>query len=146
MTPDDRPSVLLVEDNLGDVMLIRTAFKKDKILCHLSVVHDGQEALDFLQRKPPYEESPPVDLILLDLNMPKMNGTEFLDAVKHDDVLKRIPVVVLTSSDAEIDILKSYESGASAYITKPSGSESMEAIVKSISLFWLKAVHLPPSA
>ena len=136
--------ILLVEDNPGDVRLVKESLKDIKVLNNLRVAKDGQEALDFLHREGDYAEVPHPDLILLDLNLPKKDGREVLAEIKVDDNLKRIPVVVLTTSKAEEDILKSYNLQANCYITKPVDLDEFIKVVKSIKDFWLTIVKLPP--
>ena len=138
--------ILLVEDNPGDVRLTREAFKEGKAANHLSVVGDGVEALAFLRREGEYADAPRPELILLDLNMPKMDGREVLAEIKNDPDLKRIPVVVLTTSGAEEDIHKSYELHANCYITKPAGMEQFIKAIQAIEDFWLTIVKLPKDA
>jgi CheY-like chemotaxis protein len=138
--------VLLVEDNLGDVELTTLALEESKLSINLSIVGDGAAALDFLRhQKKKYANAPHPDLILLDLNLPKKNGHEVLAEIKVDDVLKRIPVVILTTSQAEEDILKAYNFYASGYITKPAGFEQFVRAVQSIEDFWFATVRLPPT-
>jgi len=142
---DRKPlEILLVEDNPGDVRLTEEALKEGKVLNNLSVVGDGVEALDFLNRKGKYADAPRPDLILLDLNLPKRNGREVLAKIKQDPNLRRIPVVVLTISKDKKDILKSYDLHANCYITKPVDLNQFMAIVKSIEDFWLTIVKFPP--
>jgi CheY-like chemotaxis protein len=135
--------ILLVEDNPGDVRLTQEAFKENKVRNSLSVVEDGLEAMAFLHRAGKYTEAPRPDLILLDLNLPKKNGREVLKEIKEDPKLKSIPVVVLTTSKAEEDIIKSYNLHANCYITKPVDLEQFITVVKSIEDFWLTVVKLP---
>ena len=135
--------ILLVEDNPGDVRLMVEALKEGKVLNHLSVAEDGTEALAFLRREGKYTDVAHPDLILLDLNLPKKDGREVLAEIKHDPSLKRIPVVILTTSKAEQDILKSYELHANCYITKPVDLDQFITVVKSIEDFWLTVVKLP---
>ena len=137
--------ILLVEDSPGDVRLTQEALAEAKIRNRISVVNDGLEALAFLQHEGKYEDAPRPDLILLDLNMPRMDGRELLAAIKQKDGLKIIPVVVLTTSDADADILKSYELHASCYITKPVDLEQFITVVAGIEEFWFSIVKLPPS-
>ena len=137
--------ILLVEDSPGDVRLTQEALADAKIRNRLSVVNDGLDALAFLQREGKYEGVPRPDLILLDLNMPRMDGRELLAAIKQKDALKAIPVVVLTTSDADADVLKSYELHASCYITKPVDLEQFIRVVAGIEEFWFSIVKLPPS-
>ncbi len=139
-----RPAeILLVEDNPGDIRLTQEALAEGKILNRLSVAKDGVEALAFLRQEGDYAGSPMPDLILLDLNMPRKDGREVLAEIKADDQLKQIPVVILTTSDAEADILKSYKLHVNAYVTKPVDLEQFFAVVKSIEEFWLTIVKLP---
>jgi len=143
-TPNGRPiEIMLVEDNPGDVRLIVEAFKEDKLRNNLDVVEDGVEALAFLRREDKYADTPRPDLILLDLNLPKKDGREVLAEIKADENLRRIPVVILTTSKAEEDILKAYNHHANCYITKPIGLEQFIKVVKSVKEFWLTIVKLP---
>ncbi len=135
--------VLLVEDNPGDVRLTREALKEAKVNNQLHVAEDGVEAMNFLQRKGEYSDAPRPDLILLDLNLPKKDGREVLEEIKQDPELKRIPVVVLTTSQAEEDILRSYNLHANCYVSKPVDLDQFINIVKSIEDFWLTIVRLP---
>lgn len=138
--------VLLVEDNLGDVELTKLALEESKLPINLSVVEDGAAALDFLHhQKKKYANAPHPDLILLDLNLPKKSGHEVLTAIKTDEALKRIPVLVLTTSQAEEDILKAYNFYASGYIAKPPSFDQFINVVKSIEDFWFATVRLPPA-
>ena len=134
--------VLLVEDNPGDVRLTMEAFKEGKIRNHLSVVSDGVEALVFLRRKGLYANAPRPDIILLDLNLPKKDGREVLAEIKADEDLKRVPVVVLTTSDADKDVLRIYDLHANCYITKPVDFEQFVTVVKTIEDFWFNVVKL----
>ena len=138
--------ILLVDDDPGDVTLTRKAMEKAKIRINLKVSANGQDALAYLHRKPPYTESVRPDLILLDLNMPRMNGTEVLEQIRADAGLKTIPVVVLTTSNAKEDIAKSYELGANCFITKPVGLAEFAKVVKSIEQFWFTVVKLSTKA
>jgi two-component system, chemotaxis family, response regulator Rcp1 len=135
--------VLLVEDNPGDVRLTREALKDGRLLNSVTVVGDGVEALSFLRREGKYANAVTPDLILLDLNLPKKDGREVLAEIKADPRLRRIPVVVLTTSSAEEDILKTYDLHANCYITKPVDLEQFIQVVKSIEDFWLSIVKLP---
>ena len=135
--------ILLVEDNPGDVVLIRESLRENKFLTELHVVNDGEQALDFLKRKNEYSDAVMPDIILLDLNLPKKDGREVLKEIKQDENLKTIPVVVLTSSTAETDILKSYENYANCFISKPVDLENFIKVIKSIKNFWLTIVKLP---
>lgn len=140
-TPID---ILLVEDNPGDVRLTQEALKEGKVLNTLNVVGDGMAALEYLRRLGPYETVQRPDLVLLDLNLPKKDGREVLEEIKMDPKLKRIPVVVLTTSKAEEDILKTYNLHANCYITKPVDLDQFIRVVESIEGFWLNIVKLPP--
>jgi len=135
--------VLLVEDSPGDVRLTQEAFRDANPTVHLNVAIDGVDAMAFLRRKGAHADAPRPDLILLDLNLPKMDGREVLAHIKEDDSLKLIPTVILTTSDAEADIVKSYQLQANCYLTKPVQLEEFEVLVKSINDFWLKQVKLP---
>ena len=135
--------ILMVEDNPGDVRLTQEALKESKVRNKMHVVGDGVEALAFLRREGQYAAAPRPDLILLDLNLPKMNGREVLVEIKEDPDLKRIPVVILTISQAEEDILKTYNLHANCYITKPVDFDQFIKIVRSIEEFWLTIVKLP---
>jgi CheY-like chemotaxis protein len=146
--PDLGPAIeiLLVEDNPGDVRLTREVLKEGRIHNTLNVANDGVEALDFLHRRGAYADTKPQDLILLDLNLPKMNGREVLAAIKKDPDLKHIPVVVLTTSSAEEDVLSAYDLHANCYITKPVDLDQFVKVVQSIEDFWLSIVRLPGDA
>jgi chemotaxis family two-component system response regulator Rcp1 len=135
--------ILLVEDNAADVRLTEEALKEGKVRNNLHVARDGMEALEFLRRQGPHKSATRPDLILLDLNLPRRDGREVLAEIKDDDELKTIPVVVLTTSSAEADILKSYKLHANCYITKPVDLEQFVQVVKSIDDFWLTVVRLP---
>ena len=136
--------ILLVEDSPGDVRLTIEALKEAKVRNRLNVVGDGVDAMKYLLRESPYEHVIRPDLILLDLNLPKKSGREVLEEIKADPELKRIPVVVLTISKAEQDILKSYNLHANCYINKPVDLEQFIDVVQSIEDFWLTVVMLPP--
>jgi two-component system, chemotaxis family, response regulator Rcp1 len=135
--------VLLVEDNPGDVRLTKEALKEGKLLNQLTVVGDGVEALSFLRKEGIYADALQPELILLDLNLPKKDGREVLAEIKADPHLRRIPVVVLTTSSSEEDILKIYDLHANCYITKPVDLEQFMGVVKSIEDFWVSVVKLP---
>ena len=137
--------ILLVEDNPADARLTEEALKEGKVLNNLSVVKDGVEAMDFLNKKGNYPDAPRPDLILLDLNLPKKNGREVLAEVKEDPSFKRIPVVILTVSKDEQDILASYDLYANCYITKPVDLDQFIDVVRSVEDFWLTIVKLPPN-
>lgn len=136
--------ILLVEDNPGDVRLTREAMKEAKVRNQLHVVSDGVEALAFLRRQGAYSGAVRPHLILLDLNLPRKDGREVLAEIKQDTDLRRIPVVILTTSEAETDILKAYDLHANCYISKPVDIEQFLTVVKSIEDFWITVVKLPP--
>ncbi len=140
----DVVEILLVEDNPGDVDLAKDALESSKVRNTLNIVNDGQEAIDYLYKKGKFTKASRPDLILLDLNLPKLDGREVLKIIKSDDNLKAIPVVVLTTSQAESDILKSYNLHANCYITKPIDFEQFMVVVQSIENFWMSIVKLPP--
>jgi two-component system, chemotaxis family, response regulator Rcp1 len=135
--------VLLVEDNLGDIRLTQEAFGRVNKSVHLNVAGDGIEAMAFLRREGVHVDAPRPDLILLDLNLPRMDGREVLANIKEDEALKSIPIAVLTTSDSEEDIAKCYELNASCYLKKPVQFDAFEDLVKSINDFWLTLVRLP---
>jgi|SRR5580658_938695 chemotaxis family two-component system response regulator Rcp1 len=135
--------VLLVEDSPGDVRLTQESFRDANPSIRLHVASDGVEAMAFLRREGRYSGAPRPDFILLDLNLPKMDGREVLASVKMDDSLKTIPTIVLTTSEAEADILKSYQLQANCYLTKPVQLDEFEGVVKSINDFWLTKARLP---
>ncbi len=135
--------ILLVEDNPGDARLTLEAFKDGKVRTNLNVVDDGQKAMEYLRKEGKYAEKPRPDIVLLDLNLPKKDGREVLAEVKADDDLKLIPVVILTTSKAEEDILNTYDHHANCYITKPVDLGQFMEVVKSIENFWLTLVKLP---
>jgi len=136
--------ILLVEDNPGDVRLAQEALKESKVRNKLYVVDDGVEAMDFLRKQGKYAGSPRPDLILLDLNLPRKSGREVLAEVKTDEDLRRIPIVVLTVSRAEEDVIKCYNHHANCYITKPLDFNQFMEVTKAIDDFWLTIVRLPP--
>jgi CheY-like chemotaxis protein len=136
--------VLLVEDSPGDVRLTREALRDANPAIHLNVATDGIEAMAFLRRKGPQAQAPRPDLILLDLNLPKMDGREVLAQIKLDEGLKTIPTIILTTSNAQADIVKSYQLQANCYLSKPVQLEEFESLVKSINDFWLTKARLPP--
>ncbi len=137
--------ILLVEDNPGDVRLTMEALKDAEVPNKLSVVRDGVEAMEFLRRQGQYATAIRPDLILLDLNLPRKDGRQVLKEIKADDTLKRIPVVVLTTSRAEEDILKAYDLNANCYITKPVDLDQFTQVMQAIEVFWLTVVKLPKS-
>ena len=146
MVDENRPvEILLVEDNPGDERLTREALKEGKVYSNLHWVKDGVEAMDFLRRGGKHQGAPRPDIILLDLNLPKKDGREVLQDIKNDAELKRIPVVVLTTSKAEEDVLRTYDLHANCYVTKPVDLEKFIVVVKSIDAFWLTVVTLPPN-
>lgn len=136
--------VLLVEDDPGDVRLTEEALKRSKLLVMMNVVGDGEQALQYLRQVGPYVGAVRPDLVLLDLNLPKVDGREVLAAVKADPDLRPIPVVILTTSAADGDILKAYGLGGNCYITKPVGFDEFRRIVRAIEEFWFEVVKLPP--
>ncbi len=135
--------VLLVEDDPGDVLMTREAFAENKVANRLAVVSDGVSALEFLRKEGEHADAPTPDLVLLDLNLPRMDGREVLAAMKSDDELRRIPVVVLTTSEAEEDVLRSYSLHANAYVTKPVDFERFIDVVRQIDDFFVSVVRLP---
>jgi two-component system, chemotaxis family, response regulator Rcp1 len=135
--------VLLVEDSPGDARLTQEAFRDANKFIHLHVASDGVEAMAFLRQEGAYVRAPRPDLILLDLNLPKMDGREVLAQIKGDDGLKTIPTVILTTSEAQVDILRSYQLQANCYLSKPVQLDAFESVVKSINDFWLTKVKLP---
>lgn len=141
----NRPiEILLVEDNPGDIQLTKIALEDNKMSINLSVVEDGVEALEFLKKEGKYGDAPHPDLVLLDLNLPRKDGREVLEEMKADPILRRIPVVILTTSQAEEDVLKAYNLCANCYITKPVDFDQFVKIVRSIENFWFTIVKLPP--
>ena len=145
MTPAGRPiEVLLIEDDPGDILITREAFEHHKIHNTLRVARDGQEGLDYLYQRGSYERATRPDLILLDLNLPKYDGHQLLEKIKSDPDLCLIPVVVLTTSAAEEDILRSYRLHANAYVTKPVGFEQFMNVIRQIDEFFVQVVRLPP--
>lgn len=148
MTPltDPRPiEILLVEDSRGDVRLTREAFREANLAIRLHVASDGVEAMSFLHREGPHADAPRPDLILLDLNLPRMDGREVLSRIKGSESLKTIPTIILTMSVAEADILLSYELQANSYLSKPVQLDKFENLVKSVNDFWLTKAKLPRS-
>lgn len=142
--PDQAPiDVLLVEDDPGDVLMTREAFDENKVANRLAVVSDGAEAMQYLRREGEYADAPTPDLVLLDLNLPRMDGREVLAAMKSDDALRSIPVVVLTTSEAEEDVLRSYSLHANAYVTKPVDFARFIEVVRQIDDFFVSVVRLP---
>ena len=135
--------IMLIEDNPGDVELIQEALQHGRVLNRISVAGDGEVALDFMNRAPGFENAPHPDLILLDLNIPKKDGFEVLQEIKKHPVMSRVPVVILTSSQADRDILKSYNLGANCFISKPVDVDEFLGVVRSAGEFWLSIVKLP---
>ena len=135
--------VLLVEDDPGDVLMTREAFDENKVANRLAVVSDGESAMAYLRKEGPYADAPTPDLVLLDLNLPRMDGREVLAAMKGDATLQSIPVVVLTTSEAEEDVLRSYALHANAYVTKPVDFERFIDVVRQIDDFFVQVVRLP---
>lgn len=138
--------ILLVDDNEGDILLTREALDDARIINKISIANDGLEAISFLKKHPPYRETQTPDLILLDINLPKMDGTEVLSIIKRDPDLKRIPVIMLTTSSSEKDILASYDNHANCYITKPVDLDRFMDVVRTIEDFWISIVKLPKIA
>ena len=145
LVTSDPIQILLVDDSSDDVLLTRRALKKGKVLNQLSVVEDGVEAIDFLQRNGEYSDAPRPDIILLDLNMPRKDGREVLSEIKADDELKQIPVVVLTTSEAERDVLESSSLHANAFVTKPVDLDQFMQVIQTLEEFWFNIVKLPRS-
>ena len=144
MTNTPRPvDILLVEDNEGDVFLTKKAFEKAKILNTINVACDGEVAMDILHNRGENSTAPKPDIVLLDINLPKKDGKQVLAEMKEDEELRRIPVVILTSSHAEQDVLKSYDLHASAYIVKPISLEKFYDVVSAVENFWFSVVTLP---
>ena len=135
--------ILLVEDDPGDVILTKRLFEDIRTALQLNVVGDGVEAMAYLRCEAPYTQVPRPDLVLLDLNMPKKSGCEVLGEMKSDEALCSIPVVVLTTSDHDIDVNRAYKLGANSYITKPSGLDAFTQVIESFDRFWLNTVKLP---
>ncbi len=143
MTEHKPIDVLLVEDDPGDVLMTREAFEHNKVRNRLSVVADGVSALEFLRKEGQYADAPTPDLILLDLNLPRMDGREVLEALKSDAAMRSIPVVVLTTSEAEEDVVRSYSLHANAYVTKPVDFDRFIDVVRQIDEFFVEVVRLP---
>ncbi|MBF0325895.1 MAG: response regulator [Alphaproteobacteria bacterium] len=142
---DSRFNILIVDDEPGDIDLVRLALAEGRFLCHTMVAINGKEAMAVLRREAPrFTDAPTPDLVLLDLNMPQMNGREVLRAMKEDPLLANIPVVVLTTSDVERDIVASYDLGASGYIAKPVDMDQLFRAIHSVEEYWFCAVRRPP--
>lgn len=137
--------ILLVEDNEGDVELTREGLAESKVFNELTVVSTGEEALKFLRRQPPYQDAHRPDLIFLDLNLPRMDGRALLAAIKKEESLRRIPVIVMTTSQAEEDVVGTYDLQANCYIVKPLRFDDFVKVVRLIDDFWFSIVTLPPS-
>lgn len=140
-----RTKILLIDDNAGDVHFTQDVLRESKLSNHLDVISDGVEALAFLRQEGQYKNAVHPDLILLDLNLPRKGGLKILAEIKSEDSLKLIPVLILTDSEAEQDIVESYNLHANAYITKPVNFEQFIAVIKSIQGFWIEIVELPPN-
>jgi chemotaxis family two-component system response regulator Rcp1 len=136
--------ILLIEDSPADILLTREAFEESRILNSLHVAEDGVQAMDFLYKRGAYASAPRPDLILLDLNLPRKNGREVLAEIKADSDLKKIPIVILTTSSAEEDVLKAYDLNANCYVVKPVGFDNFMEAIQSIRHFWFSIVTLPP--
>jgi CheY-like chemotaxis protein len=146
--PDPAPvvpiDVLLVEDDEGDVIMTREALEEGRIVNRLHVVGDGVEALEYLRRQPPHTRAVRPDLVLLDLNLPRVDGLQVLKEIKDDDDLRRIPVVVLTTSEAEEDVVRSYDLHANAFVSKPVDFDRFVTVIRQIDDFFISVVRLPP--
>ena len=141
--PSALVEILLVEDDPGDVLMTREALEESKLLHHLEVIDNGESAVQYLKREGPYEDAPRPDLIILDLNLPRLDGREVLQYVKTDPNLRQIPCVVLTTSDAEEDVMRSYDLHANAYVTKPVDFDAFTKVVRQIDEFFFTIVRLP---
>jgi len=137
--------ILMAEDDLEDQMLVQKAFREARSINHLTFVNDGEELLQYLRHEGNYAGAPQPDILLLDLNMPKMDGREALKEIKSDPDLRSLPVVILTTSSADEDIVRSYDLGASSYIQKPVTFEKMVEVVETLGKYWLGIVKLPPN-
>jgi CheY-like chemotaxis protein len=146
ISPEKTIEILLVEDNEADIRLTREVFADGRLLNRLNITRDGEEAMSFLRRERPFQEAPRPDLILLDLNLPRKDGREVLAEIKNDPELRRIPVVILTTSRAEADVVQTYELHANCYIVKPVDLGQFINVIRSIEDFWLKLVRLPGSS
>lgn len=135
--------LLIVEDNEADAFLTKETLEADRMLFDIAIVKDGVEAMDYLNRRPPFQKAKRPDLILLDLNLPRLDGRGVLAEMRKTEEFRKIPVVILTSSDAETDIVRSYELGANCYVTKPVGLETFRSIVRAVENFWFTIVKLP---
>jgi two-component system, chemotaxis family, response regulator Rcp1 len=146
LSPEKTVEILLVEDNEADIRLTREVLADGRLLNHLSIARDGEEAMSFLRRERPFQDAPRPDLVLLDLNLPRKDGREVLAEIKNDPQLRRIPVVILTTSRAEADIVQTYELYANCYIVKPVDLGQFINVIRSVEDFWLRVVRLPGSA
>ena len=142
MLGPDRMNVLVVEDNEDDVMIIKRAMRKSEFKCDLYFAYDGEQALDFLHRQGEFDDAPKPDLVLLDLKLPKANGLEVLADIKQDERLRRIPVIVLTNSERDEDMVRAYDSGAASYMTKPVDSKDFERLIQTVQEYW-RIARLP---
>lgn len=145
MNRTNQIEILLVEDDPGDVLMTREALQESKVLNSLHVVSDGEQALRFLRREGEHADKPRPDLVLLDLNLPRIDGRQVLEQVKNDPDLRRIPIVVLTTSKAEEDILRSYDLHANAFVSKPVDFDCFVDVIRQIDTFYISIVSLPPS-
>jgi CheY-like chemotaxis protein len=148
MSPNEPPrpiAIVLADDDEDDCLMTREAFTRHRLGDDFHVVGDGEELLRFLRRQPPYENAPRPGLVLLDLNMPRMDGREALREIRADPALRDIPVVVLTTSGAEEDILRTYALGANSYVRKPVGFDSLVRVVGDLGTYWFEVVELPPN-
>jgi len=139
-------TILIIEDNEGDVLLVREALEQDKLINKIHDVQDGESGLRFLRKQGEFADAADVDLLLLDINLPGMSGMEVLEEIRKDEVLKALPVVILTSSQTEGDILKSYQLHANCYVTKPINITQFIDVVRNLGDFWFKIVKLPKGA
>ena len=136
--------ILLVDDNEDDIIIVREALDRAKLLNVIQVVYDGEEAMSYLRGEGEFADAKQPGLVLLDINMPKMNGFEVLEAMKADDGLNHIPVIMLTTSDRDEDIVKSYKDGACSFVTKPVDFEKLKQVVQDFSLYWALIAQIPP--
>jgi CheY-like chemotaxis protein len=136
MLSPEKLKVLVVEDNADDVTIIKRAMRKSEVKCELYFAYDGEEAINFLHNTGEFEDAPRPDLILLDLNLPKINGLQVLAQIKEDERLRRIPVIVLTVSTSQEDMVKAYDSGAASYMTKPVDSKDFERLIETVKEYW----------
>jgi CheY-like chemotaxis protein len=143
MLNPEKIKVLVVEDNPNDVTIIKRAMRKSEVKCELSFARDGEEALNFLYRQGEFEDAPRPDLILLDLRLPKIDGLEVLAKIKNDNRLRRIPVIVLTISTSQEDMVRAYDSGAASYMTKPVDSKDFERLIQTVQDYW-RVARTPP--